>query len=272
MKKKTAVIIFCKYPEPGKVKTRLTLGGSLTDRDACDLAEAMLKDTICIALRSTADFLILGYSPEYREQDFWDIYKRILKENPELKGLPTELFLQSGVNFDKRFQSVAEQAFERDFTHLVILGADLPYMLPEIINKSFEVLGDGEKNLTMVLGPAGGGGIYLVGINRSFEPGWFSKFSLFGGGIEMHQFSDLIAKFKFALHILPTLNDIDMEDDLISLIISLNSMKHAVSVEGMSYPVYFAEAVEKLGITVDVGDTHNRSRKLTKVGSLTADH
>src|SRR6056297_2694854 len=197
------VMIFTKFPAVGKVKTRLVEATNLEERDVTLIARAMLFDTIKLALKSQCENLIIAHHPKSKLESFKDLIELELDLKYACKGITIRYFAQKGDDFDQRFQSVVAQAVEENLTPLVILGADLPFLSPQLIDISIQLLADyeaEEKKIPLILGPGNGGGIYLVGVNRQFKPQGFTKYSLFRGGIELNQFSNLCTKKGIALH------------------------------------------------------------------------
>ena len=189
MPKKT-VLIFSKVPVPGLVKTRLTQNTCLSEKDAAMIAEAMLKDTISLSSQSQADQIYIGYFPQNQKSLLSDIVEKVRKDGNITQSI--DYILQKGSNFDERFGSVVNSAFNHGANNLIVLGADLPYLEPTLLNKTFELLSSGNNKRKVIIGPANGGGIYLVGITQEFDFNWFSKYQLFRGGIEIIQFSNLL--------------------------------------------------------------------------------
>lgn len=245
---KNVVIIFSKAPVAGTVKTRLIQDSSLDAEDAALLAEAMLKDTIALAAESNASEIVIGFTPADERESM----ERIVKEVVEERYLerPITVLTQRGTNFDERFGSVVSAAFAMGSENLVILGEDLPYLPPDIINRAFSFLMEDRSNNSVVLGPAGEGGIYLVGITRHFDPEYFSKNQLFSGGVEIPQFIKLCKNEGMVLELLPAFIDVDIEGDLVSLLLYIDAMKIAKKFEGFYFPSYTADAIAQLGLIV----------------------
>ena len=256
---KNVVVIFTKVPLAGTVKTRLVQDASLNAADAAVLAEAMLKDTIALAVESKAREIVIGFTPaderEFIEQIVWDV----LKKKGQLER-PVSFLPQSGTNFDERFASVVSAAFARGSDNLVVLGGDLPYLPPDIINRAFSFLSESESNNSIVLGPAGEGGVYLVGITRHFDPEYFPERLLFSGGVELSRFIQLCKSEGMVLKLLPAFTDVDVEGDLVSLLLYIDAMNTATQFDGYYFPRYTAEAITRLGLTVRErrGDTRRR--------------
>jgi glycosyltransferase A (GT-A) superfamily protein (DUF2064 family) len=255
---KNVVIIFSKVPVAGTVKTRLIQDSSLDAEDAALLAEAMLKDTIALAAESNASEIVIGFTPAYERKSMEWIVKEVVEER--YLERPITVLTQRGTNFDERFGSVVSAAFAMGSENLVILGEDPPYLPPDIINRAFSFLMEDMSNNSVVLGPAGEGGIYLVGITWHFDPEYFSKNQLFSGGVEIPQFIKLCKNEGMVLELLPAFTDIDIEGDLVSLLLYIDAMKIAKKFEGFYFPSYTADAITQLRLVVlgHRGETRHR--------------
>ncbi|MGZ4880131.1 MAG: TIGR04282 family arsenosugar biosynthesis glycosyltransferase [Halobacteriota archaeon] len=256
---KNVVIIFSKAPVAGAVKTRLIQDSELDAEDAALLAEAMLKDTIVLSAESTASEIVIGFTPANERKFVEQIVKKVVKETH--LEIPITFITQSGINFDERFGSVVSAAFATGSENVVILGADLPYLPPDIIDRAFLLLKEDRSSNSVVLGPAGEGGIYLLGITRHFDPEYFSKNQLFSGGVEISQFIKLCKDEGKFLKLLPAFTDVDIEADLVSLLLYVDAMRTAEKIEGFYFPSYTAGAITQLGLIVleHSGETRNRS-------------
>ncbi len=259
---KNAVIIFSKVPAVGAVKTRLTKDTCLGPADAAAIAEAMFKDTVVLAAESNANEIVVGYTPEDKRESMERIVKGVQAET-DLKR-PISFLTQTGTNFDERFGSVVSKALTRGWENVVILGQDLPYLPPDIINKAFSFLGEDKGDHPIVLGPAGEGGIYLVGITRYFDPESFAGKKLFSGGVEISQFIKLCLNENRPLILLPAFNDVDIEGDLVSLLLYIEAMTAATKFDGFHFPNYTAKIVHQLGLNVLDNGEETRHRKLGK--------
>ncbi|MHA2288403.1 MAG: TIGR04282 family arsenosugar biosynthesis glycosyltransferase [Promethearchaeota archaeon] len=259
---KKSVIIFTKVPAPGFVKTRLSEGTPLSEIDACLLAEAMLKDTIIIASKTKADIIEFGYYPQDNLQKLKEIVETVQKANNIT--LPIKYYLQKGTSFDERFGSVVQTSIDRGNDFIVVIGADLPYMTFSLINSAYINLAESDEAINVILGPAGEGGIYLVGISRKFNPNWFKEYNLFTHGIEIIQFAKFCKLEEIKLILLTPLTDIDIEDDLISLIAFVEGLKTADNNDNFHYPHYTAKVIESLGLYIKEISGRTRNRKIGK--------
>lgn len=256
------VLVFVKVPTEGNVKTRLAQGSCLTNHDVTLIAEAMLKDTIMLASESIADSIEIGYYPESDLIFLKKLIEPVLIRNSISQEI--SFHLQKGTNFDERFGSVVRSSLVEGEKELIVLGADLPYLDHNVLNKAFTQLDINKDEEIIIIGPSNGGGIYLVGINNTFNADWFSKHNLFRGGIEITQFIKFCRQEKVKLSVLPAFGDIDLEEDLISLICYVEALANSVLFEGYHYPAYTAEVINKLEIGIKEVEGQTRKRTLIK--------
>lgn len=258
----SAIVIFTKIPTPGSVKTRLAQNTCLTESDSAKIAEAMLKDTISLASKTDADRIQIGYFPGEYLNILNDIIDYVRDEGNLNK--PIDLILQYGSNFDQRFGSVVKESFKKEISFIIILGADLPFLDPDIINNALEILAKKIDEKPIIMGPSSGGGIYLVGITKYFNPSWFSEYQLFGSGLELSQFATFSRNQKFPLISLPPYGDIDIEEDLVSLISYIEILKNSEKTVGFYFPHYTAKIIDELKLYVIEEQNQTRRRKIAK--------
>ncbi|MHA2122257.1 MAG: TIGR04282 family arsenosugar biosynthesis glycosyltransferase, partial [Promethearchaeota archaeon] len=239
----STILIFTKVPIPGVVKTRLTQNTCLTETDSAKIAEAMLKDTISLASKTNADRIQIGYYPEENLNKLNEIIDSVRVEG--FLNKPVELLLQVGSNFDQLFGSVIAESFKKNVNILVVIGADLPFLDHEIINKALETLTTKIDENPIIIGPSSGGGIYLVGITNMFDPNWFSIYHLFRGGVELSNFAAFSKEMDFSLVTLPPYGDIDIEEDLVSLVSYITLLKNSEIIMGFYFPYFTAKAIKE---------------------------
>jgi len=172
--KKNALILFCRGPAAGKVKTRLaaSLGGALAAR----LYACFLKDAARAALKSGAGVFIFHTPPG---------------GGPGLRRLLGKGFAclpQAGGNLGARMREAFELVFGAGCEKAVVIGSDIPDLGAAEIRRAFAAL-DGAP---AVIGPARDGGYYLLGFRReTFQPGVFKNIGWSGPRV----FSDTLARF-----------------------------------------------------------------------------
>jgi glycosyltransferase A (GT-A) superfamily protein (DUF2064 family) len=256
------VLIFSKVPVPGLVKTRLTENTCLSESDAALIAEAMLKDTIFLSSKSQTDQIYIGYIPQNKKSILSTIVEDVRRDGNLNKKV--EYILQEGSNFDERFGSVVKSVIIKGAKNIIVLGADLPYLEPKILNKTFKILSGGNKKKKVVIGPANGGGIYLVGINNEFDFKWFNQYHLFRGGVEIIQFSRFCKARGIDLILLPAFGDVDLEEDLVSLIAYIEALSVSKANTGFFYPNYTARIIDELSLYIEEIKDNTRNRKIGK--------
>lgn len=147
---RSSLIIFTRYPEPGKVKTRLV--PALGEEGASDLHRRMAELTINIARQVDL--------PELRIQVHYD------GGDPELmKGwLSADVDLRSQGEGDlgERMRRAFETAFSDGMQKALIIGTDSPFITHQLLRLALFKL----KTSDMALGPAVDGGYYLIGIRK----------------------------------------------------------------------------------------------------------
>ncbi|MFX0077243.1 MAG: DUF2064 domain-containing protein [Candidatus Hermodarchaeota archaeon] len=258
----SAVVIFTKIPIPGLVKTRLTQDTCLSELDAAKLAEAMLKDTISLASMTKADGIQIGYFPQESVDELNEIINSLRIE--ARLNLSIDLILQSGSDFNQRFGSIVKESFRKDYKSIVMLGADLPYLDPKVIDKALLYLTEKFDQKPVIIGPSTGGGIYLVGITSAFNFNWFSDYNLFRDGSELSKFAKFCNDNKFPLISLPPYGDIDIEEDLVSLISYIDILENSEITDGFYFPYYTAKILEDLKLRVLKQNDQTRQRKIAK--------
>lgn len=189
-KAKNALIIFIKNPELGKVKTRLakTVGAE----KALAIYIALMEHTRKIA-EALPVARYLFYSQEINQKDNWS--SRRFHKDLQIEG-------DLGVKIATAFHTVFKENEK-----VVIIGSDCASLTPEIVQVAFDKLDEHP----FVIGPAMDGGYYLLGMNQ-FSPEVFrdiewSTESVFPTTVER------IESLGKTYHLLPTLSDIDYEED-----------------------------------------------------------
>lgn len=143
---KSAVIIFIKNPDLGRVKKRLAK--SLGNDIALEIYKQMLEHTKQITKSLSGD-KFLYYDRLADTTDDWsnDIYQKKI---------------QHGKDMATRIQNAFKETFAKGYEHVVIIGSDCFDLDERIIRLAFRQL----DHFDYVLGPTKGGGLYLLGVNK----------------------------------------------------------------------------------------------------------
>ncbi len=150
--KKTAIIIFAKYPRPGKVKTRLAK--DIGNEKALLIYKKLVSKLLNQIDSNNYDISIYFY-PESKKNE---VKKWI--NLPDIKYLS-----QSGDDIGARMLNAFKDSLSLKYAKTVIIGTDCLEINNNIISKSFYLLDDSD----LVLGPATDGGYYLIGLKAVVE-------------------------------------------------------------------------------------------------------
>ena len=190
-----ALIIFVRYPEPGKVKTRLA---ESTNGDfACDVYKIFTQN-IFGEISSLKYFNNYVFYTEEKDKD-----KIIKWTNNEFVCFP-----QQGNDLGERMLNAFRIVFNQQNQKAIIIGTDIPDLSKEIISEAVDVLDEND----IVIGPSYDGGYYLLGMKKIykylFENIEWSSNSVFGSTIDKAKSTNLKVKE------LQLLRDIDTKKGL----------------------------------------------------------
>jgi rSAM/selenodomain-associated transferase 1 len=121
-----------------------------------------------------------------------------------------------------RMQAVMTTAFREGANAVALIGSDLPHILPDTIEETFDVLARDRD--TLVLGPAGDGGYYLIGARR--VPDVFTGIE-WGSDHVCARTVEAVTGAGFRVHQLPVLSDVDTLDDLRAAVASGRALRTA---------------------------------------------
>jgi uncharacterized protein len=191
--KTNCLIIFTRYPEPGKTKTRLipALGGDGSAQLHRRMAEHTVKQVR--SLSCAIEVWYVGGSEELMQdwlgKDLW------YREQP-------------AGDLGDRMCGAFRSAFEQGYQSVMIVGTDCPGLTTDFMAQGFASL----RNQVVTIGPAIDGGYYLIGLQR-LVPELFQEINWSTATV----FSETLAivdKLQLSTYLLPSLYDIDLPDDL----------------------------------------------------------
>ena len=188
--KTSALLIFTRNPELGKVKTRLAK--TIGNQKALQVYKDLLQHTMEQTQDLDCDKYVF-YDTDIIEDDIW---------NPKYYHKK----VQAQGDLGQKMQAAFDLLFDLGYQKCIVIGSDLFDLKMTIINKAFATL---EKTET-VLGPAEDGGYYLLGLKQKnkavFQNKAWGTATVFEATM-----NDLDPK---KVHLLETLNDIDTIEDL----------------------------------------------------------
>lgn len=188
------IIVFTRFPELHKVKTRLA--ASIGPKAALEIHEKLAQHAIGEAKRAAASsgaalqIRITGGSP-----DQWALWIDGCVWKDQGQG-----------DLGERMHRAFLEAFETGDEFVVVMGTDCPALDSEMIQGSLSLLSGSD----VVFGPAMDGGYYLIGLKEP-KPNLFQGIGW--GGPEV--FNDSIKRSAgMRIGRLPPLRDVDRLEDL----------------------------------------------------------
>ncbi len=251
-----SLVIFAKAPVKGSVKTRLEKDIQIGEKKILELYMAFLLDILAMSRKTASDRIYLSCYPESEVPRMRGFVRKSL---PDLENSNRFYIIpQEGENFDERFTDTVQKVLESS-TNVVVIGSDSPHIQPDTINRAHKLL---DRSGGIVVGPAGDGGVYLVGTTLPLDfKGIFSQ------GVEVDNLVSLAGEQKLQFFLLEELTDIDIGRDLVSFICTIRAMEHAGKTDGYWVPEYTIKTIREHGLTVKGSVGGERGRKLLKRGS-----
>lgn len=186
-KSESALGIFFRIPELGKVKRRLAK--QIGDELALKAYQAMLNATMKNVQR------LEGI-------DIYRFYDGSLESSIDFSS--TFYYVpQTGRDLGHRMSNAVNYLFEKGYKKVVLIGSDSPDLPIDYIKQAFQMFNTCE----LVIGPSKDGGYYLIGMSKPFD-------EVFGNIVwgSNHVLKDTILKVKGAdikFFLLPEWYDID---------------------------------------------------------------
>lgn len=191
---RTDLLVFARFPVPGRVKTRLAR--TTSDAFAADLYEVCLRGVLSA----------LGSVPARRT--VWVADAHDLEAMATLVGPAWQVRAQPEGDLTHRLNAAFEEAFSGGAERVVVTATDTPGLDEGLVREAHEALLHHEA----VLGPASDGGYYLLGLSRwpvpVFEAMPWSTERV--AGLTRSRLREAAC----SLYELPILPDLDTEGDL----------------------------------------------------------
>ncbi len=191
------LIIFTKYPTPGKVKTRMI--SALGEKGAANLHKRLLDFTLntvqLFSTRQQVDIEIEFVGCGLRKMQRW-------------LGPAKSYAKQVGDDLGKKMNQAFIKGFEQGADKILIIGTDCPEMTVDDLICGFEKL----DHADLVLGPAFDGGYYCIGL-KAPTPQIFNDIA-WGSDCVFDQTMAKAAQRGSIVRLLPKHHDIDRPADL----------------------------------------------------------
>lgn len=184
------LIMFAKYPEQGKVKTRLAK--HISETEALKLYTCFIELQVKMHHHQEYDF-VMYVTPSEKAERFSASFK--VRCSAQVDG-----------DLGRRMLSAIEEGLET-YDRVVLVGSDIPTLLSVHVLEAFAQL----ENHDIVLGPAKDGGYYLVGMKEAYDI--FSEMTWSTPQV----LDETIAKIEeqgLTYALLHEMNDIDTIEDL----------------------------------------------------------
>ena len=188
----SALIIFVRNPELGKVKTRLAAG--IGNEETLKAYQFLLTHTYAL-IKDCSYKVYVYYHDKIWQDDLW-------------QGGQIRKIIQEGASLGERMANAFARVFEDGYDEVVIIGSDCYELTAKIIEEAFHSV----KKKDVVIGPAKDGGYYLLGMRAPFKDlfqniPWSSN-TVFEESMEQ------IHQNNYSVHLLPVLNDVDEAKDI----------------------------------------------------------
>jgi len=191
------LILFTRYPKPGRAKTRLI--PALGAEGAAALQRRMSETIVARMVRFAGQYPV-GLEIRYTDGNRQAMAAWLSGDIPCLD--------QGGGGLADRLRRAFAVAFAQGSRRVVVVGADCPGLSPALFAQAFGAL----ESRELVLGPAMDGGYYLVGLSRP-APALFAGIP-WGTGEVLAATLKQAHELNLSTHLLEPLADVDRQEDL----------------------------------------------------------
>lgn len=148
------LVLFTRYPEPGRTKTRLI--PALGPNGASDLQKHMTEHVLS-RVRDIVESRPVDMEVRY-EGGKQGLMEKWLGKSISYRS-------QGSGDLGARMKRAFSEAFQQGLNRVVIIGSDCPGITRVTARTAFELL----SQFDVVVGPANDGGYYLIGLRRETE-------------------------------------------------------------------------------------------------------
>jgi rSAM/selenodomain-associated transferase 2/rSAM/selenodomain-associated transferase 1 len=191
------LIVFCRYPVPGRTKTRLI--PHLGPVGAADLHRYLTE-------------IIYSRARKFARENYVDLEIRFegssIQRMKRWLGTSAKISKQGSGNLGIRMNNSFSNAFRNGFKRVVLIGTDIPHLTEEVLENAFNALDDKD----VVLGPSTDGGYWLIGLKRPVD---LFRDVEWGKDTVLKQTLDLVKEHGLNASLLEPLSDIDDCQDLL---------------------------------------------------------
>ncbi len=191
------VIVFARYPVPGKTKTRLI--EHLGKDGAAAIQDSMTRHTLgqvaqVVTTRGIeAEVRFTGGEKEWMVNEY---------------GQHWTYTNQGEGDLGCRLARAVRDAFDAGVSRVILIGTDCPALTPADVTSAFNALHEHD----LVIGPATDGGYYLLGLRKPCLEVF--RGIDWGTAAVLHQTMEASEKLHLSIHLLRPLRDVDRPEDL----------------------------------------------------------
>lgn len=264
--RKNVLLLFSKVPEPGLVKTRLTVlkDGIFQPDVASALYHCMLFDVveICCAAMTRLE----GRAPETDPatgEEVRDTYELVISTTPasnvpvmrklfdDAGTWPRELVMiaDEGASFDEHYNHAFEQVWERGADAVLSMGADMPALTVNDVIAGFDALHklDGVEGGGIVLAPDQEMGVSVIGWTRATDFDHAGVFYNQEGLTVLPAYIGKARRLGLPAIYLPPIPDVDTMADLMHNITLVEALNYCAQFDGNTPPWRTADALKQMG-------------------------
>jgi rSAM/selenodomain-associated transferase 1 len=185
----SALIVFLRFPEMGKVKTRI----ASTEGEA--IALKIYNELLSITFRMITQL----------DMPIYLFYEGGLPVESE-RNTAYSYHFQSGADLGKKMVNALSKVLHHH-NKAVLIGSDCPGLKASIVNDAFNLL----DQCDVILGPAIDGGYYLIGSKEAY-PALFEKIT-WGTATVLKETIKKISQEELSYRLLEQLTDVDTAED-----------------------------------------------------------
>lgn len=197
MHERSAVLLFIKSPEKGRVKSRLSK--AIGEDAALDIYKSLVCRTVDKLRESNYLFTLCFYPPGSGA-----IVRNWLGDTYRYEP-------QTGSDLGERMKNAFIRSFSTGMEKVVLIGSDIPGLSVSLIDQALVAL----DTRGAAIGPANDGGYYLIGFNDdAFLTEIFEAIEWGTDSVYCRTMSVFKEK-GIDVHVLPLLTDVDTYEDLV---------------------------------------------------------